>query len=414
MAGTFTTPKGSYTVLGEVGLGAFSTVYRVATPSGEAAVAKVARSLGGSAQGTRVVGHHPARGYDLLTGGRAFRTLSSAEVDEVFRVEASLLRTAAGRRLPVLLDETVVSGRPLLVLQEHPSVWACASASALEFVEVLEALADLASSVGYHGDLKPEHVFRDALGQITFIDPGFRGPGDVGATTPAFDPFGLSGPVGDVVAVAVMLFLRYAGRVPDPAATIPPLASVSPAPVGVAEWVDALLRPASALPAWAQGHASAARELAHRLDRPIVESASHVLPRTRSQVTALVPPGWYVKQSWTLLSPDGQANVIVSSEPVSPNLDTTEYATTQGDLLRKEFAGFTEVRFEPFALGTHQQGYVREFEWTPPNGVRVRQLQIYYCADGRGYTATATTPAPGFERLRTTFESVLSSVWVTA
>ena len=110
-------------------------------------------------------------------------------------------------------------------------------------------------------------------------------------------------------------------------------------------------------------------------------------------LTAMVPEGWFVKESMTLLAPDGQANVIASSEPLDLTIDTEQYATVQGDLLRKEFPDYEEKSFDPVRVLGDRDGYVRTFEWTPPDGVRVAQSQLYFAEGGRGYTATATTPA---------------------
>lgn len=117
-------------------------------------------------------------------------------------------------------------------------------------------------------------------------------------------------------------------------------------------------------------------------------------------VRPVVPTGWHVKQSWTLLAPDGGSNVIVSCEPLSQHQDLHGYATTQGELLQREFPGF-------FQLGLTEmmtpQGPVplRMFEWVPPDGVPVHQHQMYWVddevlqyPDGHaqklGYTATGT------------------------
>ena len=89
---------------------------------------------------------------------------------------------------------------------------------------------------------------------------------------------------------------------------------------------------------------------------------------------------------------------IASSEPLDPTIDSTQYATIQGELIRKEFPGFTEHSFGPMALFGDQSGYERRFSWTPPDGVRVHQIQIYFSQAGRGYTATATTPATQLDR----------------
>ena len=118
--------------------------------------------------------------------------------------------------------------------------------------------------------------------------------------------------------------------------------------------------------------------------------------RFRSETSAPVPEGWFTKDSITLLSPDGQANVIASSEPLDPSIDTARYAEVQGELLTKEFPGYVEHEYRQVEVFGGREGYLRAFEWRPPDGEPVTQLQIYHASEGRGFTATATTPSAHF------------------
>jgi hypothetical protein len=135
------------------------------------------------------------------------------------------------------------------------------------------------------------------------------------------------------------------------------------------------------------------RALAEILDEGL---KGGTVPPFRAVLTAAVPEGWFAKDSMTLLAPDGQANIIASSEPLDPTVDTDSYATVQGDLVRKEFPEYDEKSFERVSILGGREGYMREFEWTPEDGAGVTQLQLYYAENGRGYTATATTPTHGF------------------
>lgn len=134
------------------------------------------------------------------------------------------------------------------------------------------------------------------------------------------------------------------------------------------------------------------------------------MQKFKSQLSAPVPNGWFAKDSYTLLSPDGQANVIVSSEPLSPEIDTRAYAQIQGDLLRKEFQGYREFVFEPTEIFGGRSGYLRRFEWAPPNSASIVQIQIYYVENGRGYTATATTRAADAKRFELDLRMVLGGL----
>lgn len=121
---------------------------------------------------------------------------------------------------------------------------------------------------------------------------------------------------------------------------------------------------------------------------------------------ALLPHDWRAKESMTFLAPDGQANVIASSEPIDPSLDTARYAQIQGELLRREFPGFEERRSGPDAVFGGREGFRREFTWVPPDGVRVFQTQVYWVNAGRGYTATSTATVADHAGAREVLDSV--------
>jgi hypothetical protein len=133
----------------------------------------------------------------------------------------------------------------------------------------------------------------------------------------------------------------------------------------------------------------------------------------RARLQWVLPQGWYVKESITMLSPDGQANVIFSSEPLAAEIDLERYAGIQGELLEREFPGF-ERRDADISVTLDGVGPAirRTFSWTPPDGSPVTQTQLYAVADGRGYTATATTPTANVARLGGLLLSVLESLSV--
>ncbi|MDT5009906.1 MAG: hypothetical protein QOH57_1523 [Mycobacterium sp.] len=135
------------------------------------------------------------------------------------------------------------------------------------------------------------------------------------------------------------------------------------------------------------------------------------MERVERRLSMPLLEGWFAKESMTLLAPDGQANVIASSEPLDSGIDTQAYANVQGDLLRREFPGYVEHSFEPFpAFG--RQGWLRVFQWAPPDGVRVTQMQMYFAENGRGYTATATTPSTQLARFEHIFGQILRDIGV--
>jgi hypothetical protein len=116
----------------------------------------------------------------------------------------------------------------------------------------------------------------------------------------------------------------------------------------------------------------------------------------RTRLGAVIPDEWDWKESLTFLAPGGDANVIYSSEPLDGNVDLDRYVSVQGELLLAEFPGYREIALERMQMMGRRQGCLRRFEWSPPEGVPVTQLQLYYVEDARGYTATATTPTTNF------------------
>jgi hypothetical protein len=130
----------------------------------------------------------------------------------------------------------------------------------------------------------------------------------------------------------------------------------------------------------------------------------------RGTITASLPVDWFAKESFTFWEPGGQVNVIVSSEPLDPEIDTETYATMQGDLLEKEFPLFEQLEFESVDIFGGRLGFQRIFEWTPPDGIPVTQMQLYHVVPGRGYTATATTPSNRFSDFKDVMLGILMSL----
>ena len=132
---------------------------------------------------------------------------------------------------------------------------------------------------------------------------------------------------------------------------------------------------------------------------PVIALGPHPPPAVPPRMTwfqgsiaAALPDGWYAKESLTVLAPDGQANVILSSEPLDASIDARRYAEVQGELLAREFPRYTEIgRGDTALTGGIPAGW-RQFRWSPPDGLPVTQLQLYAVpVPGRGYTATATS-----------------------
>jgi hypothetical protein len=144
------------------------------------------------------------------------------------------------------------------------------------------------------------------------------------------------------------------------------------------------------------------------------------MERVKSRLSALLPHGWYFKESITLLASDGRANVIASSEPLDPTIDVEQYAEKQGEVLEKEFPGYRQLAYESMDVFGGHKGKLRSFEWHPPpdrpeeETVPVTQLQLYYVESGRGYTATATIPSIEFEGYQLQLIDILEGLLIEA
>lgn len=114
-------------------------------------------------------------------------------------------------------------------------------------------------------------------------------------------------------------------------------------------------------------------------------------------LTAMVPAGYYARESLTIGSIDQEANVIASTEPLPRELDTRGYGDLQGEALRVEFEGYKEISYGPTTMLGGRPCYVRHFEWAGQHGSPIRQIQVYYVESGLGYSLTATTLAARFE-----------------
>ncbi|SEP22369.1 DcrB-related protein [Trujillonella endophytica] len=130
---------------------------------------------------------------------------------------------------------------------------------------------------------------------------------------------------------------------------------------------------------------------------------------TDSRLRVRVPEGWSVRESWTLVAPDAQANVVVAREPLPPAVRTEQYAQGLGDRLGAEFPNYQQhvLTVVPLSSGP---AYARLFSWAPPGGARVVQVQVCATTPGTGFTATAAAPAASFEYLADTLDGVLRSL----
>jgi hypothetical protein len=134
---------------------------------------------------------------------------------------------------------------------------------------------------------------------------------------------------------------------------------------------------------------------------------------TDNSLTLGIPRGWSFKESYTLIAPDGQANVIASTEPLPHSMTPFEYQQRQGNELQAEFPEYREHSLEQITvLGLDQLAFLRTFSWRPEEAEQVTQMQLYAVESGRGITVTATTPSVHFAEQRPTLIEAIRSIKV--
>jgi len=137
------------------------------------------------------------------------------------------------------------------------------------------------------------------------------------------------------------------------------------------------------------------------------------MTRFTPRLSLPLPDGWRAREEITLVAPDGQANIVASSESVSADLTTREYAEAAGTTLASnQLPGFQEISFEPSELSDGREGWLRRFTWDPPDAPNVTQSQLYYVEGERGYTATATSVAGEAARYDLQLSQLLSGLLV--
>ena len=135
------------------------------------------------------------------------------------------------------------------------------------------------------------------------------------------------------------------------------------------------------------------------------------MTRYTPSVSIPLPEGWQANDSVTLVAPDGQANVIVSSQQIPDEMSTEEFASAMNEALDSpDFATVKVISFGPSDMLSGRDAWLRHFEWEPEDSPPVSQMQLYHAEAGRGYTATATVPTTEAERYELTLGQLLSGL----
>ena len=121
-------------------------------------------------------------------------------------------------------------------------------------------------------------------------------------------------------------------------------------------------------------------------------------PTYCSALTAPVPPGWWAEESLVVHTADEQGEVDANVQPVPADTTVEQAVSIQHEMQEAEFPGFREHTREACVVLGDRPGILRRFSWVDGE-VEVTQVQVCHVADGRVFTATATTPAARADEL---------------
>jgi serine/threonine-protein kinase len=206
---------GPYAIVGEIGRGAFGTVYRAHDPELNREVAlKVVRPVQSDA---------PFDSERAVAEARTVARVNHANVVRVFRVDR--IRDEIGMAMELISGETLDA----LVRQRGPF---SANEAAVVGMDLCRALAAVHGTGTLHGDVKAHNVMRGAGGHITLTDFGTskdlsrelrRLEGDFAGTPLYLAPEVFRGAprtvASDVYSLGVLLFYLVSGTYPVDGAT---------------------------------------------------------------------------------------------------------------------------------------------------------------------------------------------------
>jgi len=189
-----------YTIVGELGEGGFSKVFRVETGFGDTAALKLAKSTSPNPYGGGTVALCFAQPIAFHTGGIG---PGSPTPSQVIEREGLMLRGLDDPLFPRVIETGMLADRAFVVYEEIAGETLRARIQRRDpvpiefFLAIGEALAirQQDGRLPFHGDLKPDNVMIDDFGNWRLLDPacaaaegkplGSRGL----ITTPSYYPF---------------------------------------------------------------------------------------------------------------------------------------------------------------------------------------------------------------------------------
>lgn len=134
--------------------------------------------------------------------------------------------------------------------------------------------------------------------------------------------------------------------------------------------------------------------------------------RLRPGLTALVPEGWFVRESLEFVSAPRHAYAIASVVTVKPAETAEQLADRHGRVLADRLPGYEELAVETVRLADSRPAIMRRFRWTPAEQDARAELHLYAVQGRRAILARGGCAAERFAELEPELRELLSGIGV--